>query len=1252
MDEQPTSEGNIRYVVSERSGGGYVVSEMSTGWTEMTRTVKEVDEGKVKDCKEDIDTLLVFAGLFSAVMTAFLIESYQLLLPSDTTTIIALLTQMTLQSQSYIIGSGFVNATISIPANPTTTFEPTLSAIRINALWFTSLIFSLITASFGILVKQWLREYLGVDYTSPRARLRARQFRYPGLAKWKVFEIAALLPLLLQLSLGLFFVGLWWGFLLVTVTIAPVLSPRCPYKTTLLKVPLKFLRRLLRRSSLFRTLYWKLRNTTTREESPIDPTTAAEEQLALKKEKERLLLLEEDEAVTNESSDLEMLVAVDTILLDDDLLRTTIWDSLRQTQPDPADVVKFVLQVIDNRLQQKIDSSSLGDLRQLTKTAWNAVVDIIADTLIRNFAIGPSTSAPKWMEDALMILLSLSDFALTKNGNRALLQWMSVEAYEDASRIIASHALDYNSFVYAFRRLCTLYALFPSQDLRKIILYIACDYLASGYPDMPFSDVVLTWPELPTDMIHAVVPMALDIVREASISASREWAEITLDAWRTVMLVPVPPNARKDFGALLEVLARERWLFVAMGCIVNLDVDHAVEPAAVHNFVQAYTDIGFEGRREILSQQIVILDRYVAGILNDTDKWNPMSPVRLCRLYLRTLDATQKTSTSESDVELRSNWRELWKRMASAIGYLKSMEHYDVPEHRQLAEECLTWLQDLEDETPPSRHGGDAFGRREEDPNADYRDWLQDFRAEESMFPDDLIRALSSFVPHEVTLTFNRVRRIHDPETRMQAFASGMPEASQSSNYAQVSEFIGQPTTSSNHSVTLEVIPRWKILIEMHSTSPSDIIKFIRDTIATCLTEDNICSSSWSILDLRHLTRRSWQDIIDIIADTVIGGFDPGLELSSWTEDALVILLSFSDFSLTTLGNRALSLWMSPEARMHTIRIIASHTPDYESFTHVLRRLRTVFTSYIPDNVVLCLTDVVRSQTASEDPTIELWDIIRKRRELHEDTTHVVLLILSDILNNRLLNPQGQAFTLDGVNALRNLLSSPVPVCARQDVSTTLSKLLQQGKTTYFSTSCITALYLEDRAFEESAFHNVQFAYIDSDLSQRRTILQNQRNVLEAYINGVFDNPAFRPMSPVRLCVLYLRIIDVERTNDALGVKLQTEWQEIWNGTAKAISHLRSKEYDVEEHRRLAEESLVWLDELDDGHPPKLDAIGDEVGMESKIDYVKWLKDFKIGESMFPDDLFDALSKFVLDDTAMKSKRVRRSRELRTLRGR
>jgi hypothetical protein len=35
-------------------------SSGTTGWTAMAKTVRGVDEDKVKDCKEDIDTLLVF----------------------------------------------------------------------------------------------------------------------------------------------------------------------------------------------------------------------------------------------------------------------------------------------------------------------------------------------------------------------------------------------------------------------------------------------------------------------------------------------------------------------------------------------------------------------------------------------------------------------------------------------------------------------------------------------------------------------------------------------------------------------------------------------------------------------------------------------------------------------------------------------------------------------------------------------------------------------------------------------------------------------------------------------------------------------------------------------------------------------------------------------------------------------------------------------------------------------------------------
>lgn len=34
-----------------------------TGWQTMDKTVREIDENKVRDCKEDIDTVLVFVSL-------------------------------------------------------------------------------------------------------------------------------------------------------------------------------------------------------------------------------------------------------------------------------------------------------------------------------------------------------------------------------------------------------------------------------------------------------------------------------------------------------------------------------------------------------------------------------------------------------------------------------------------------------------------------------------------------------------------------------------------------------------------------------------------------------------------------------------------------------------------------------------------------------------------------------------------------------------------------------------------------------------------------------------------------------------------------------------------------------------------------------------------------------------------------------------------------------------------------------------
>ncbi|KAI0683949.1 hypothetical protein BC835DRAFT_1294492, partial [Cytidiella melzeri] len=233
----------------------YVLSGQPTGWAAMAETVRTYDEEKVKDTKEDIDTLLVFAGLFSAVLTAFLIESYQSLSPDTSSQMLLVMQQIALQTASYNMVNGMINATSQPPMNITDVssqpFQPSVAAIRVNVLWFSSLIFSLITASFGMLVKQWLREFLAVENPSPQARLRIRRFRYPELMQWNVFEIAAILPLLQQIALALFFIGLCyftesvhesvghtslplvagWAFCFSIFTILPIFFPRCPYKT-------------------------------------------------------------------------------------------------------------------------------------------------------------------------------------------------------------------------------------------------------------------------------------------------------------------------------------------------------------------------------------------------------------------------------------------------------------------------------------------------------------------------------------------------------------------------------------------------------------------------------------------------------------------------------------------------------------------------------------------------------------------------------------------------------------------------------------------------------------------------------------------------------------------------------------------------------------------------------------------------------------------------------------------------------------
>ncbi|KAF8904904.1 hypothetical protein CPB85DRAFT_1159036, partial [Mucidula mucida] len=165
----------------------------------------QIDIEMVAGWREGLDMLLVFAALFSGVVTTFVTttcKSLQLDLARVTNSLIA---EMVSVQRATVHGAEAVNA---VPP-AVTSFPLQTSDFWVNALWFMSLGLSLSTTLLAVLAKQWIHQYLSVASTgSPRNRCRVRHFRYKALKKWHVPLIIELLPVLMHAALGLFFVGL------------------------------------------------------------------------------------------------------------------------------------------------------------------------------------------------------------------------------------------------------------------------------------------------------------------------------------------------------------------------------------------------------------------------------------------------------------------------------------------------------------------------------------------------------------------------------------------------------------------------------------------------------------------------------------------------------------------------------------------------------------------------------------------------------------------------------------------------------------------------------------------------------------------------------------------------------------------------------------------------------------------------------------------------------------------------------------
>ncbi|KIJ57064.1 hypothetical protein M422DRAFT_198449, partial [Sphaerobolus stellatus SS14] len=136
-----------------------------------------------------LDQLLIFAGLFGAILTAFLIESRQDLKQDPLVEILNVL-------------KNHSSAAASEP------FRASKSSLAVNAVWFSSLGLTLTSALAAVLARGWLAKYTPATPGIRSNDACERHLRYLRARQWRLAAIVGGIPLLIQIALFLFAVGL------------------------------------------------------------------------------------------------------------------------------------------------------------------------------------------------------------------------------------------------------------------------------------------------------------------------------------------------------------------------------------------------------------------------------------------------------------------------------------------------------------------------------------------------------------------------------------------------------------------------------------------------------------------------------------------------------------------------------------------------------------------------------------------------------------------------------------------------------------------------------------------------------------------------------------------------------------------------------------------------------------------------------------------------------------------------------------
>ncbi|KAJ8469848.1 hypothetical protein ONZ45_g16750 [Pleurotus djamor] len=171
-------------------------------WDPLHRSMMNNISPTLDKWRGGLDTLLVFVGLFSGIVTSFLVDSFDQLRPDPQERTNELLVNLT----EIYVATHRNNGTVPLEFTQPEDFVPDTAGVRLNVYWALSLVLALTAAALAVLARGFISRLIKPDGKAKEKVIDLYQ-RWPN-AQETFGPLMSWLPLNLILPVALFMVGL------------------------------------------------------------------------------------------------------------------------------------------------------------------------------------------------------------------------------------------------------------------------------------------------------------------------------------------------------------------------------------------------------------------------------------------------------------------------------------------------------------------------------------------------------------------------------------------------------------------------------------------------------------------------------------------------------------------------------------------------------------------------------------------------------------------------------------------------------------------------------------------------------------------------------------------------------------------------------------------------------------------------------------------------------------------------------------